>query len=334
MKSAPNVSELLDLIWRSKAHTRAEASRILKWSRPTVSSLTEQLIGHGLLCESGHGVSSGGKPPVLLEMNPHAFSAIGIDAGYRGQLLGVLVNAKSEIIDQCTVPCGERYDEILNAAAELVKQLKKENTIGVGIAVSALVNPISGCIIESARFDLNDKSLQSDLERFTGLNVVVDNRSRSSARSEHFGGAADKEENFALVSLGKSIGTALFLGNRFYYGARGASGEIRTMMIRDEKGNAQTLEAAMDQLSAQTQNLTESQLAERCANGLLQFLALLDVDCMVLSGRFAELGEEFHSLLRARITEHYRCRVILSKFGKLSAARGAAVAVGERYIKQ
>ncbi len=337
MKTLSGSGALLEAIWNGEASSRAEAARLLKLSRPTVSSMAETLLLSGILRESGRGRSSGGKPPVMLEIRGEAFRSIGLDLGYEGAACGVLLDARKRIIRRAEVPGGKRFPEILESAERLIRMLDDGKTAGVGAALSAIVRPSDGRILESAHFDLADKPFREELEKKSGFPVVIDNRGRMSARSELLGGEASDGEGFVLLSLGRSIGAAVCLdGRRLYTGKNGMAGEIRNLKVGSFPpaggGVQMTLEEVMDRSFRRENRITEKQCALYCAEGLCRILDLLDLRRIILSGRFAEFGKTFHSLLKSEMKKRASCEVLLSRFGRFGAARGAAAAAVERFI--
>ena len=336
VRTFPGSGDFLELIWSGSASSRAEAARLLDLSRPTVSGMAERLLHAGILRENGRGKSSGGKPPVLLEISGDAFSSIGLDLGYEGTACGVLLDARKRIVKHAEVPGGKGFREMLESAERLIRMLDDGKAAGVGAAVSAIVRPSDGRILESAHFDLADRPFREELEKRSRFPVVIDNRGRMSARSELLGGEASDGEGFVLLSLGRSIGAAVCLdGRRLYTGKNGMAGEIRNLKVGlfPSGGEAlMSLEEVMDCSFRRKNRITEKQCALYCAEGLCRILDLLDLRRIILSGRFAEFGKTFHSLLKSEMQERASCKVLLSRFGRFGAARGAAAAAVERFV--
>ncbi len=65
-----NKKNVLNTIKRSEMISRAEISREVKLTMPTVMRISEELIQDGLVCEVGKGVSTGGRKPNLLSIVP------------------------------------------------------------------------------------------------------------------------------------------------------------------------------------------------------------------------------------------------------------------------
>src|SRR5690554_3489077 len=74
MLKSINKSSILQIIRKAAPISRAALAKQTKLTRATVSALVEELICDHLVIEIGMGESSGGRKPMLLEMNR--------DAGY------------------------------------------------------------------------------------------------------------------------------------------------------------------------------------------------------------------------------------------------------------
>ena len=84
---ALNRGRVIDVLRERGTASRAEIARVTGLSRSTVSSIVSDLIEDGLLSEQpeatgvAHG-DAGGRPPVLLSLNPSAGLAVGVDFGH------------------------------------------------------------------------------------------------------------------------------------------------------------------------------------------------------------------------------------------------------------
>src|SRR3989338_1834858 len=72
---------ILDIIRRTREVSRAEISRITHLNIVTISNYIDDYISKGLVLEKGLDISSGGRRPELLQLNPKYGYAIGIDLG-------------------------------------------------------------------------------------------------------------------------------------------------------------------------------------------------------------------------------------------------------------
>ena len=75
------LGRLVSLIAQQKTSTRAELARITGLARSTISQRVDQLLTLGVLVEVGEGLSSGGRRPTILALNPEAGVVLAADLG-------------------------------------------------------------------------------------------------------------------------------------------------------------------------------------------------------------------------------------------------------------
>jgi len=73
-----NVGLLIELVRRAGSISRADLARQSLLSAATVSTIVDKLLERGILIEVSTAPSSGGRPPVLLSVDPKAGFVVGI----------------------------------------------------------------------------------------------------------------------------------------------------------------------------------------------------------------------------------------------------------------
>lgn len=78
-----NTVEILNLLSNKPNISRAEISKLINLNKASVSEIINILIENDLIKEIGQGnsSSSGGRKPILLELNNKAGCALGIELG-------------------------------------------------------------------------------------------------------------------------------------------------------------------------------------------------------------------------------------------------------------
>lgn len=320
----------LRAVWRGEAQSRSDVARMLQLSRPTASAVVRMLIDEGFLVEAGCGRSSGGKPPIRLSVKESAFGSVGIDIGYESTVRGVRLDAVGNILASAESPASSSYSDRKRAVIDVARMLDCKSADCVGIAVSGIVDPVKREIIRSAYFELAGTPLADEVEEALELPVFIDNRARMAARAEQFSGAARKISDFALISLGRGVGSALSFSGRLYCGSSGQAGEIRELLVPDYDGKGlTTLEDILSEKALAERDPAPERLAELCAPGLGQLVAVTDPSTLILSGRFSLMPDSFISRLQELLPD---VEVRRAQFGRDSGACGSAVAAIEYAI--
>ena len=105
-----NVSAVLKVIKDNGSLSRAEIAKLTGLTPASVTNITKILIEDKFLIESKIGESSGGRPPIILELNPNARYVIGIGIGV-GVIDVVITNLSAQIITKKSIIIdNERYN--------------------------------------------------------------------------------------------------------------------------------------------------------------------------------------------------------------------------------
>ena len=237
LKRIQNKNMVLDLIRKHRSIYRAELARITGLSMPTIMSITDELVESGLVRDAGKGISSGGKPPMLMEIIPDSHLFLGVDisgAMYKGTILnlqGDVVYSKS--LEKEDRPEGEIVDCIRQFVDTLLEESKTDITklSGMGLGIPGLVDTEKGTVINSIDYDLKNEDLRTPLRQIYNLPVFIENSSKVMAIGEKWFGAGADCDDFALVTVGRGIGAALFINGEIYQGHNSMSGELGHMVI-------------------------------------------------------------------------------------------------------
>ncbi len=348
--------KILRRLLREGRVSRAELAEGLGISRAAVSAVTDHLMGEGLIRVSGIGESRGGKPPVMLSIEPDAFHVIGLDIGSGTLLRGLRWNAAGETVQQVELPFRNTFEEILEKSAHLIQKLVGRDSCvrvaGICAAVSGIVDREKNEVHLSANFPLAGKHFADCLGEKCGYEILLENRSRVSAECERYFGAAKGCGDFLFVTAEKSIGSTLYSNGRLFQGWNGAAGEIRSIPVLVD-GMLMPLEKALDESrilrSAGTRYHSEEELfsafekgdveadsvcrgiLEASAGGIAVAVNLTDPELVILGGRFRSFGERFlrefrEGLERLAPSVYGKRRVVYSAVGRDGALKGAALA--------
>lgn len=229
-----NVSAVLRVIRDNGSLSRAEIAKLTGLTPASVTNITKILIEDKFLIESKIGESSGGRPPIILELNPDARYVIGIGIGV-GVIDVVITNLSAKIITKRSMIIGnERYDydlvfkELVNLINEVIElsNIDKEKILGAGVALHGIVNAKSGESIHSLYYGWKNINIKKRLEEELGLTVYVDNDVRAMALGESLFGATKDISNFVTLNISNGIGAGIIINNVPYYGVDFSAGEI------------------------------------------------------------------------------------------------------------
>jgi glucokinase len=126
-------------------------------------------------------------------------------------------------------------DQIARAASELRDAAGGANVAGLGVGLPGLVNPASGHVVFSTDFPtLARGDLDADLQRSTGLSVLVENDANAAAYGEFLAGAGRGSRHMFYITIGVGIGGSFIFDGKIWRGASGFAGEFGHITIDPE----------------------------------------------------------------------------------------------------
>lgn len=234
-----NVSAVLKVIKDNGSLSRAEIAKLTGLTPASVTNITKLLIEDDFLIESKIGESSGGRPPIILELNPNARYVVGVGIGV-GVVDVVITNLSANIIiKRSMIIEEERYDydlvfkKLVNLINEVIQfsKIDKDKVLGVGVALHGIVNARTGISIHSLYYGWKNKYIKEKLEEELGLTVYVDNDVRAMALGESWFGATKDIANFVTLNISNGIGAGIIINNTPYYGVDFSAGEIGHVVV-------------------------------------------------------------------------------------------------------
>jgi glucokinase-like ROK family protein len=241
-----NSRRVIDALRERGSASRAEIARATGLSRSTVSSIVADLVEAGLVREEedGTGVAlgdQGGRPPVLLSLNPAAGLAVGVDFGHTHLRVAVSDMAHEVLAESWReLDVDHSAAEGLDAAVELVGDVlsgaaaDRDRVLGVGMGLPGPINHVSGTVGSSAILPgWVGVDAAAEMSRRLELPVQVENDANLGALAEFVWGSGQGHSELIYIKLSSGVGAGLLLGGRIYQGAGGTAGEIGHTVVQE-----------------------------------------------------------------------------------------------------
>ncbi len=229
---ALNRSAVLNTVKTHGPIGRAEVARRTGLSAATVTGITAELIADDLVFEKAAGDSRGGRPPILLALNPRGGFVVGLKLT-ETEAIAALTDLQATVIAKRTDRLAGRSPEravntLANAVAELVGEarIRKGKLIGVGVGVAGIVDSEHGLIRQSPYFGWQNLPLRDLLQSRVRVPVFIDNDVNTLTLAEKWFGAGQSVDNFLTVTVGRGVGLGIVVNGQFYRGATGGAGEF------------------------------------------------------------------------------------------------------------
>jgi predicted NBD/HSP70 family sugar kinase len=232
-------SALLWSLYFNQPRTRLELSEATGLSQASVSNVVRELIDEGIAVEAGSIDSDGGRPRVLLEMNPDYGYVIGVDIGETRVQVGLFDLAMREraTADYRLNPnehdVGVVVEGIQKGLSEVLADIGvgPAAILGVGVGVPGIVEQGPEALVHGQTFGWDAVPLERLLRAATAssigteLPLQFENCAKTMGQAELWFGAGQGARNAAVVLVGSGVGASLISGGSIYRGATSSAGE-------------------------------------------------------------------------------------------------------------
>lgn len=227
-----NRSLILDQLRLRSPLSRADLAGITGLNKTTVSSLVDELMAGEFVREIGRDASGGGRPGVLLELNPDAGCIIGAEISV-GQVNVILTDFRASIFWRRELRFDKSEDlrKVLGRLTTLLRQAVQQGQrtgrrlFGAGLTIPGLVDVATGTLIFEPNMGWRDVPLLSSLASELDVPIFVDNDANAAALAERYLGVAQDVDDFAYVVANIGLGAGLVIGGHIFQGASGFAGE-------------------------------------------------------------------------------------------------------------
>lgn len=221
--------------------SRANLSSRLDLNRSTVSSVIDELLVGNLVREIGFESSTGGRPGMLLALNPDGGCAVGVEIGV-DFISVILTDFTAEILWREFVEsdASEGQDVILRRSEGLVQAAldagegRGLSPMGIGVGLPGLVDVLQGELMFAPNLKWSDVPLRSMWEDSFSLPVFVENEANAAALGEYYFGVARDVRNLIYLSAGVGLGGGIMINGKLFRGSSGYAGEIGHMTVEPD----------------------------------------------------------------------------------------------------
>ncbi|GEA85043.1 ROK family transcriptional regulator [Cellulomonas gelida] len=231
---ASSRSAILDLIRAAGTISRVELTRVSGLTGATVSTVVRKLIDDGLVLEVGRAESTGGKPRMLLELDPFARYAVGVHLDHAG-ITYVIANLGGAIVARWRRP-GAGADDPREVVARIAAEIRATvarigvdpaRILGLGVVSPGPLAVRTGMTLTPPVMQAwTEFPLAGALEHAVGLPVLLDNDATAAAIGEYWSGGVPTGSAFAALYMGTGIGAGIIVDGTVYRGSSSNAGEV------------------------------------------------------------------------------------------------------------
>ena len=347
-----NMKMVFGLINKHGEISRADLKKITRLSATTVSSLVEELIADGYVCEGGIKTThTSGRKAVLLHVRP--------DGGY---FIGLDIEKNMIIADTYGLDFSTVYHEEISVANEeklasaILRVIKdaagNRNILGITLGLPAVIDASTNVVIASTVLNPEDSVnlYQTVCEAFPSTKISIKNNSGLIAYAEKEYGGHGEVRNLVSVDIDKGVGAGIILDGVILNGAYGMAGEFGHISVDYngkrckcgnygcleltasipailEKTNSSSLDELIRKLDAGDKEILDiiDDTAKALAFGINNIANIIDPELIVIGGPIRALGNYLLAPIQKYIEE---ISLICDKVVEFSTLTKNAVTLG------
>jgi predicted NBD/HSP70 family sugar kinase len=355
-----NERTVLEAIRASAPISRAEISRRVGISKPTVSQALQSLLAAGLVRETERGGDGPSYGATFFEPVPEAAFVLGLDLGARF-VRGAVCDVRGEIRARQDVELSARTAAASLDAIESLSRSLLEAADATPELVDSVVLGVPGAVV-AGRISLAEnvtglegEGFRADLAARIDMPVTIENDINLAALGERWRGIARGVDDFVFLSIGTGLGAGLVLRGELHRGHNGSAGEldyIRVGLTEDIDPCAEAVSALAQARGAPAPHdppaifaaaragdrIARDVVDEECrriALHIVPLAAVTDVGLVVLGGGIGANGDLLYDGIRARLQAWLPSppRVEASSLGDAAVFTGG-LAVGLRAARE
>jgi predicted NBD/HSP70 family sugar kinase len=225
---------ILEVIRKNGPISRTDISKITELNIVTVSNYVNHYIRKGLVVEGELDESTGGRKPVLVELNSKAGYIVGVGLNMLstvGVLVDLEINVIAEMKHERPPENNEQVIErMVDMAAEVIEkaEVDKEKIVGVGVGVPGIIDERGRTIRWPQSLGEKDLSvclsIKDTFERRLDIPTFVENDANAAVLGEKWLGL-DRDVRH-MIYMFSGVGCGILINGEIYRGATGASGEL------------------------------------------------------------------------------------------------------------
>ncbi|MFG1689545.1 ROK family protein [Nonomuraea sp. NPDC049269] len=224
--------------------SRTEIARELDLSPASVTQLTRELMGYGMLEELDLKPSRGGRPAQRLGLVGSAGRALGVkvtadhlvlvDVRLDGEVLGAWECAFDPSSPEALDRLADAVESVVSGTGHGLTARTPTSTgdgqvpplLGIGVGVPGSVEDQAVGTVNAPTLGWQAMPVGERLRRRLKLPVLVENDVNALAAAERLYGRGRTHRDFLVLTIGRGVGAAIVADGRVYRGARGGAGEF------------------------------------------------------------------------------------------------------------
>jgi predicted NBD/HSP70 family sugar kinase len=230
---------IIKRLYFDNAMSCAGLSLLFDKSIPSITKAINELIKEGFVVEEGYAPSSGGRRPLMYNINAKAMYILAVAMDQLSARLQLIDLQNNPVADMATVDIKLLNNEdalptLIGSLNDYVAEsgIPKNKIAGIGIGMPGFINAVEG--INYTYLDAGGQSLSDYISQKTGIATYIDNDSSLIALAEQKFGIAKTQQEVMVINLGWGIGLGMIIDGKIFRGYNGFAGELSHIPLSDD----------------------------------------------------------------------------------------------------
>lgn len=330
--------EILDAIRKNRLISRAEISKHTGINIVTISNYIDTYLKKGLVFERGLDISSGGRRPELVEINPHYGYVLGVDLGPLNESSASMQVVATDFTASLKARAKEKreddnIEESMDILKDLIaqviadKEIERRRIRGIGIGISGIMDKFGGTVRNPLSGDTfaNYVTIRKELEDAFRLPVFIENSASCALFAEKWTGISlEVKQAENIIYIASDNQCAIMLKGELYTGMSKSMGQLNfalprvpleknSLMGRNNFSNADycwmnpsfdcVLRSGLEDLGKVLESKESLAFAGTKLGAKVAYLVnILNPQVVVIGRNFSQLGDTFLDAIRRTVS--------------------------------
>jgi len=226
---------VIDVLRKRGPLSRTDIARYTGMNIVTTSHYVNNYIKNSIVHERGYNISTGGRKPMLVELNKKAFCVIGVDVAH-AHIIGVITDLGAEVLAKVKRPRpAGMMDDVMTKVIDVVKELIEKSKVdmskvkGIGVGLSGVIDMSSETVRDTdhtrGATSASYSAIRGRLGKEFNVPTYVGNDATVAAYGERWLGLDNDVEN--MIYIYSDVGCGIIIKGDIYCGASGSAGEVQ-----------------------------------------------------------------------------------------------------------
>lgn len=219
---------ILELIRAHQPIARVDLVRHSGLQNSTVSSIVEQLLKEGWICEGEAVKTARGRRPTQISLNSQLAMLVADVRPGRAALAAIDLNG--DFLSRTTIPLPTEAEPGVRALAKgllALRQSHPDHTFeGAGICLPGRIDPATHQLLVAPNLRWQDFGVGEALAGLLGMSVELENDANACLLSELWFGHLDGVRDAVLLAISEGLGASILAEGQLISGHQGMAGEF------------------------------------------------------------------------------------------------------------